>query len=69
MTEQQLFEKIGRLEMARDEILVNYQTFLGIVMAIKRGEISMDRMTFDANGVWTLAPAIAATEEKDGSAA
>ena len=64
MTEAQVFEKIGRLQVQYDELLANYQTLVEINRGIKAGTISLDRLTIEDNGIWTLAPAVANPEEQ-----
>ena len=55
MTEPQLFETIGRLQISYNELHGNYVALVAVLRGIKDGSVVLDRLTVNADGTWSLA--------------
>ena len=54
MTEQQIFESLGRKQLQLDALLTDYTRLVAVVRSIKSGECSIDRLTVREDGTWSL---------------
>jgi hypothetical protein len=56
MTESQLYEKVGRLQVAHEQLDAEYTRLLGLLAQVVAGDVDPARLLVDlTNRTWTLA--------------
>jgi hypothetical protein len=58
MTEAQLFESLGRKQIALELIQGDYNKLVAVMKAVKEGTIALNRLTINPDGTWSLGPEI-----------
>jgi hypothetical protein len=69
MTEAQVFELLGRKQAALELIQGDYSKLVGVVLQIKMGKVSLDRLTVNPDGTWLLSPEIVKQEDMESVSA